>query len=109
LARRKVSGRLAEADVADLALATSSASAPTVSSIGVAGVDAVLVVEVDVVDAQALQRGLGGLLDVLGPAVLAAGGGIVGSRTIPNLVASTTSSRRSAMARPTSTSLVCGP
>ena len=34
---------------------TSSAIAPTVSSIGVARVDAVLVVEVDVVDAEALQ------------------------------------------------------
>ena len=64
---------------------TSSAIAPTVSSIGVVGVDAVLVVEVDVVDAQAPQRGLGGLLDVLGPAVEAAGGGVVGVADDPEL------------------------
>ena len=45
--------RLREADVRDLALPrTSSAIAPTVSSIGVLRVDAVLVVEVDVIDAR---------------------------------------------------------
>jgi len=45
----------------------------------------VLVVEVDVVDAEALQRGFGGLLDVLGAAVEAARGRIVGVADDPEL------------------------
>ena len=43
---------------------TSSASAPTVSSIGVAGIDPVLVVEVDVVGSQAPERALDGGADI---------------------------------------------
>ena len=42
------------------------------------GVDPVLVVQVDVVDAEAAERGLAGLTDVLGPAVDAAVGRVVG-------------------------------
>ena len=110
-AAQRVGRGLAEAEVADLALLRRARPcAPTVSSIGVLGVDAVLVVEVDVVDAQAPQRGLGGLLDVLRACrSTPRAAGSSGSRTMPNLVASTTSSRRSAIARPTSSSLVCGP
>ena len=43
--------------------------APTVSSMGTVGIDAVLVVEVDVVDAEPRERRLAGLADVLGAAV----------------------------------------
>ena len=43
---------------------TSSASAPTVSSIGVFGVDPVLVVEVDVVGAETPERALNGGADI---------------------------------------------
>ena len=49
--------------------ATSSASAPTVSSIGRVRVDAVLVVQVDVVGAEPLQRAFDGGADVRRAAV----------------------------------------
>ena len=72
-------------------------------------VDPVLVVEVDVVDAEPLQAGVAGRADVRRAAVDAGSCGRRRRRTLPNLVASTTSSRRPAMARPTSSSLVNGP
>jgi hypothetical protein len=65
---------------------TSSAIAPTVSSIGTSGSDAVLVVEVDVVDAEALERTLQGVLDVGRAAVQPARAvGIVGVEPEPEL------------------------
>ena len=74
------------------------------------GVDAVQVVEVDHVDAEPLQRGLAGLADVLGPAVLAEH--VV--RASPRRRGRPwsrprRSSRRPASARPTSCSFVNGP
>jgi hypothetical protein len=65
----------------------------------------VLVVEVDVIDSQPLQRRLAGGVNVLGTAVDGSPGAIL----MPNLVARKTSSRRPAIAAPTSTSLVWGP
>jgi hypothetical protein len=65
-------------------------------------VDAVLVVEVDVVETQPPQRGVAGLPHVLGVAADLARA--VSFRTLPNFVASTTSSRRSRIAFPTSSS-----
>ena len=50
--------------------------APTVSSMGVFGVDAVLVVEVDVVGAEPLERAFDGEADVLGAAVEPAAAGV---------------------------------
>jgi hypothetical protein len=57
------------------------------------GVDAVLVVEVDRLDAEALQRRLAARADVLGVAADAENEPS-SPRTLPNFVASTTSSRR---------------
>jgi hypothetical protein len=69
------------------------------------GVDAVLVVEVDVVGAKAPQRPLDGDAEVLRGAVDLLRAPWRWEMT-PNLVARTTWSRRSAMARPTSSWLV---
>ena len=87
--------------------ATSSASAPTVSSIGVVGIDAVLLVEVDRLDAEPPQARLAGLADVLGAAV-EPGDPLAGTddaelRREHDLVAAT------AIARPTSSSLCPSP
>jgi hypothetical protein len=68
-------------------------------------VDPVLVVQVDVVGAQPAQGALDGGGDVGRAAVQLPGGRPVWERK-PNLVASTTWSRRPRMARPTSSSLV---
>jgi hypothetical protein len=68
----------------------------------------VLVVEVDVVDAEPSERAVDRLTysgRPLTPRRVASSG----SRWMPNLVASTTSSRRPASALPTSRSFVCGP
>ena len=75
-------------------------------------VDAVLIEQVDGVDLEPLERALGGLLDVLRPAVQARplpGRSSSGSRSNPNLVAITTCSRKGARASPTSSSFVNGP
>ena len=64
-------------------------------------IDAVLVVEIDHIHAEPLQRRVARLAHVFGAAVDAEERA-VGSRTLPNFVASTTWSRRSRMARPTS-------
>ena len=77
------------------------------------GVDAVLVVEVDVVGAEALQRALDRAAHVLGRAVerpdVGRSPGVVVVDATPNLVAITYSSRWPAIALPTSSSLVSGP
>ena len=86
---------------------TSSAIPPTVSSIGTSGVAAVHVVEVDVVDAEPAQRRLAGLRAYSG--LESTRRGWPSSRTMPNFVASTTSSRRSAIAVPTSCSFLPTP
>ena len=74
-----------------------------------ARVDAVLVVQVDVVGAEAAQRPLDGGADVGGAAVDGAGGTPPRCETRPNLVAMTTWSRRPSTARPTTSSLWKGP
>ena len=61
---------LGQAEILDLARAlTSSAIAPTVSSIGTSGIDAVLVVEVDDVEPGAPQARVAGRADIVGSAV----------------------------------------
>ena len=58
-ARRMVSGRASDSPrYRTLPSATSSAMAPTVSSMGIVPVGAVLVVEVDMVHAEAAERGV---------------------------------------------------
>ena len=69
------------------------------------GIDAVLVEQVDVVGAEAAQRALDRLADVLRPAV-DADHRFRPSMRKPNLVAMTTPSRRPLSARPSSSSLV---
>ena len=49
---------------------------PTVSSMGVSGIDAMLVVEVDFLDAEAFQAGVAGGADVVGAAVDAEEGAV---------------------------------
>ena len=74
---------------------TSSAIAPTVSSIGVVGIDPVLVVEVDRLDAEPLEAApRRPARTYSGRAVDAERTRRPASRTLPNLVASTTRSRR---------------
>ena len=72
------------------------------------GVHAVLVVQVDHVDAEAAQRAVGGLRDVLGPAIRPVWRPWSSNRN-PNFVAITTWSRTGARASPTSSSLTYGP
>ena len=72
-------------------------------------VDAVQLVEVDAVGLQAPQRGVDRRADVLGRPSRRIRIGSVDSTTSPAFVASTASSRRSASARPTSSSFVNGP
>ena len=74
-------------------------------------VDAVLIEQVDGVDLEPLERGLGDLLDVLRPAVQARPSLAArrDARLNPNLVAITTCSRNGARASPTSSSFVNGP
>ena len=88
----------------------SSLTAPATSSIGHVRVDPVLVVEVDGLDAEPLQRAVDDLLDHLGAARHpAARLALDGSMSQPNLVAITTWSRNGASASPTSSSLAYGP
>jgi hypothetical protein len=68
-----VRGGLADADVAHLARSDQLAEGTEGLLDGCVGVDAVLVVEVDDVDAQPLERAVDGLADVLRTAVVAAG------------------------------------
>ena len=68
------------------------------------GIDAVLVIEIDRLDPKPLQARLAGLANIRRRAVDPQGRPS-GARTLPNLVAMTTASRRSRMARPTSSSL----
>ena len=109
-ARRMVSGPASDRPMwRTLPSATSSARAPTVVLDRRVRVDAVLVVQVDVVGAQPLaasprpRRGCWPGCCRGSPAPPPA------CETRPNLVASTTWSRRSLMARPTSSSLANGP
>ena len=86
--------RLGEAEVADLALGHELGHGPDRLLDRRVGVHAVLVVEVDVVDAEPGEGAVAGLAHVLGPAVdRARRPGRSGSRTMPNLVAMTASSR----------------
>jgi hypothetical protein len=96
---------LGQADVADLALGDQLGQRADGVLDRRVRVDAVLVVQVDVVGAQPAQRALDGGADVGGAAVEPTPGGAAGVGDEPNLVASTTWSRRPLMARPTSSSL----
>ena len=69
---------LGQAEIAHLALGHELAHRPDRLLNRGVGVDAVLVVEVDVVDAEPLQRAVAGLADVLGAAVDGALGRVVG-------------------------------
>ena len=99
--------RLGQAQERTLPSVTSSPIAPIVSSIGVSG------------STGAGSRGRCGRCPAAGAILRRPGGvsgrpltarlvGLSGSRTMPNLVAMTASSRRPARALPMSTSLVCG-
>ena len=108
-ARRMVAARgLGEAQVADLARLDELRHGADGLLDRDRRVDAVLVVEVDVVDAEALQGGVAGRATYSGRPLMPSRAPS-SPRSLPNLVASTTSSRRPAMARPTSCSLVNGP
>jgi hypothetical protein len=72
------------------------------------GVDAVLIIEIDRLDAEARQAAVAARADIVGLAVDAEPAPS-GARITPNLVAITASSRRPASALPTRTSLVWGP
>ena len=72
-------------------------------------IDAVLVIEVDVINPQPSERAVAGLADVLRPAVDAPPPLPSVPPTKPNFVATLTASRRSRIALPTSSSLVNGP
>ena len=73
-------------------------------------VDTVLVEQIDGVDLEPLERGLGDLLDVLRPAIQAEPRVPRWDRSSkPNLVAITTCPRKGARASPTSSSFVNGP
>jgi len=98
---------LRQAQVADLAVAYQLAHRSDRLLDRDLRIDAVLVVEVDVVDAEPLERGVAGIADVLGTAIDA--NAAVLFDDVSDLVASTRSSRRSAIAPPTSRSLVAGP
>ena len=99
---------LGEAEGADLALGDQLADrADGLLDRGVR-VDPVLVVQVDVVGAEPLQRALDGRADVGRPAVEIPGPAPA-CETRPNFVASTTWSRRPFRARPRSSSLTYGP
>jgi hypothetical protein len=94
--------------VADLALGDQPGQrADGVLDRGV-GVDAVLVVQVDVIGAKPTQRTLDRGTDFRRAAIQDTGPPSAWE-TMPNLVATTTSSRRPLIARPTSSSLVNGP
>ena len=77
-AAQRLGARLGQPEVADLALLHELGHRADGLLDRRVGVDAVLVVEVDVVDAEAPQRSLGRLAHVLGPAADAAGGRVVG-------------------------------
>ena len=95
LARRSVSGRgLRQAQVADLSGGHQLGHGPHRLLDGHAAVGAVLVVEVDVVDTQPAERRFAGLAHVGRRHPGWSGRQGRRCRTMPNLVASTTSSRR---------------
>jgi hypothetical protein len=77
---------------------------PRPSSIGTSGIDAVLLEQIDRVDAAASQRGVGDLADVLWPTIEAAP-----IDPESNFVAITTRSRTGASASPISSSFVNAP
>ena len=78
---------------------------------GNVGVDAVLVEEIDDIDAEALERAFDGPANLLRAAVrrMQPWSGIAGPRLKPNLVAITTLPLNGARASPTSSSLMKGP
>ena len=77
---------------------------------GHVGIGPVQVVQVDVVEAEPGERAVDRGPDVLGAAVdLAYAGLDRAGRRMPNFVATTASSRRDAIAFPTTCSLTCGP
>jgi hypothetical protein len=99
---------LGQAEVADLALGEQFGDGADGVLDRRARVDPVLVVQVDVVGAEALEGSLDGGADV--PRLLSRPRAPPSECwTRPNLVASTTWSRRPLRARPTSSSLVKGP
>ena len=99
---------LGQADVPDLALGDQLGQRADGLLDRRVRVDPVLVVEVDAVGAEPLQGALDGGADVRRAAVEHPGPPPA-CETKPNFVASTTSSRRSLRARPTSSSLAYGP
>jgi hypothetical protein len=98
-----VDPRFGESDVADLALRDEFCERPDRLFDRRVRVDAMLVVEVDVVGAEPLERTFDRGANV-GRAAVDAGPAGVGMN--PNFVATTTRSRRPLRARPTSSSLV---
>ena len=96
---------LGQPDVANLALGDQRGQGADGLLDGRFRIDPVLVVQVDVIGAQPLERTLDGDADVRRAAIEDAGPPPE-CETMPNFVASTTWSRRSLMARPTSSSLV---
>ena len=110
-ARRIVSGRgLGQPEVADLALRDELGHRADGLLDRRVGVDAVLVVEVDVVDAEAAAatRRRPRARTPASPR-MPRDGAVRRRGRLPNFVARTTSSRRPAIARPTSSSFVYGP
>jgi hypothetical protein len=100
--------RLGDAEVGDLAGLDQLGRRPPGLLHRHRAVHPVLVVQVDMVDAESLQRGVAGAAHVLRPAVDP--DQLPSARcSLPNLVATTTSSWWPASARPTSRSLVNGP
>jgi hypothetical protein len=93
---------LRQAEVLDLALLDQILHRSGDVLDGHFGIDAVLIEEIDDIDPQALERGLGNLLDVLRPAVQPLPGPRLPSGLIskPNLVAMTTFPRKGSRPRP---------
>ena len=108
-AAERLDARLGHAEMLDLALGDQVLDGARDILDRHVGVDAVLVEQVDGLDAEPLQRAFDRLADALGPAVDAAVCAGLGSMSKPNLVAITTSSRNGASASPTNSSLVNGP
>ena len=100
---------LRQAEVLDLALLNQVLDRPRDLFDRHVRVDAVLIEQVDGLDPEPLERALGHLPDVLGPAVRGRRGLPSRSNSKPNLVAITTCSRTGASASPTSSSFVNGP
>jgi hypothetical protein len=98
-------GRLGQTEVADLARLHELRHRADGLLDGDIGIDAVLVIEVDVIGAQAGERSFDGAARVRGTPIERTGPRVSGSIANPNFVAISTSLRRPAIARRTSSSL----